>query len=279
MVRVIVLGLVLTAPFVSATAHAEEEPLPPPPIVISAPRVEVWAALTTVEGILATEGGQATVDLRPGGAIRRHADAKAEPLAPGWTSTPVLAFVAPRILILGEETPATWTSIELDELDPLRTRVRIEHAGIAAGVKVAAAAEEHDAAFVARLAKRFPAKPDPVVAAWTSLVGIWEERSEAGREVLARWTIAFDTSDGPGATDRTAISLERRAEDDGSVDRWVFWRQNESGRWIEWSNRWSDLGSRAFSIETPPHDGVVEMEIIEGCIGRAFRWTRAAEPK
>lgn len=284
---------------------AESEPLPPPPIVISAPRADVWAALTTVEGLSTRDGGQVTVDLRPGGAIRRHADARAAADAAGWTTTAVLAFVAPRLLVLGGDTPSAWTSIELDALDRLRTRVRFEHVGIAPGSKADARADADDAASVARLRKRFPNRPDPVVTALTPLVGTWEERSEQGGPVLARWTIAVDPGDEPEARAArpeglpASASLTRKPTGDGGADRWVFWREAASGRWIGglvgggrpweidpyecggigWSDRFGELGGVTYSMEHPPAGGEVAVVRIDGCIGNGFRWTPVAEPK
>ena len=298
--RITALLLVLWAFVPARPVCAESEPLPPPPIVISAPRADVWAALTTVEGLFALYGGQVTVDLRPGGAIRRHADARAAADAAGWTTTPVLAFVAPRLLVLGGDTPSAWTSIELDALDRLRTRVRFEHVGVAPGSNGGSRADAEDAASVARLRKRFPSRPDPVVTALTPLVGTWEERSEQGGPVLARWTIAVEPGEAldgrPAghAPKPASASMERRATGDGGADRWVFWRETGSGRWIGglvdggrsweidpyecggigWTDRWGELGSLTYSIEHPPKDGTAEMERIDGCLGEGFRWTR-----
>ncbi len=298
--RFAALVLMLGAPVLARPAWGETEPLPPPPILISAPRADVWAALTTVEGVVATDGGQASVDLKPGGAIRRHPDASAALDDPGWTATPVLAFVAPRIPLLGG-TATTWTSIELDELDALRTRVRIEHVGVRPGSKEEAPADAADRALVGRLRKRFPKRPDPVVAAFTPLAGAWEERSDAGGEVVARWTIAVEAGDERVSTEQPFVTLERKEAGDGGVDRWVFWREAESGRWIgglaaggrpeawevhpyggggiAWSNRWCELGPTSMSIGQPARDGVLEVERVVGCFGEGFRWTRPADTK
>lgn len=190
--RLVILVLIGSFDSGMRSARAETEPLPDPPVVLFASRTDVWKALTTAEGIAATDGGQAVVDLRPGGAIRWHSDPRAQADAAGWTSRSVLVFVAPRLLVLGDDAPATWTVIELDELDSRRTRMRIEHAGVAAGSKVEMAAEETDRALVVRLSKRFPVQPDPVVAALSPLVGAWAERADGGVDVVARWTRAVE---------------------------------------------------------------------------------------
>jgi len=298
--RLAALLLVLGASIPERPAWGDMEPLPPPPIVISAARADVWATLTTVEGIVATDGGQATVDLRPGGAIRRHADAAAAADDPGWTATPVLAFVAPRLLLLGD-TATAWTSIELDELDALRTRLRIEHVGVRPGSAEDASASEADRARVSRLRKRFPRQPDPVVAAFTPLAGAWEERSDAGGDVLARWTIVVEAGDEKDQTRQPSVTLECKEAGDDGVERWVFWREAESGRWIGgiaaggqlgtwevhpyasggvgWSSRWGEVGPTSISIARPADDSGVEVMKIEGCFGEGFRWTRVVDAR
>jgi len=299
-----VLALALCAPLGVRSTMADEEPLPDPPILISAPRQDVWAALTTAAGLAALEGGQATVDLRPGGSIRRHADAKAPADAAGWRTWPVLAYVAPRLLVLGGDTPAGWTSVELDALDRLRTRVRIEHVGGPTGSTERVRMEADDAAFVARLRRRFPSRPDPVVTALMPLIGSWEERSEEGGPVLAWWTIEvgrgdelYGRSEGRARKPASA-SLERKEASDGSVDRWIFWREAESGRWIGGrvgggaseldpyegggigiTDRRGELGALTYSIERPAADEEIAVERIEGCIGVGFRWRRAGSAK
>jgi len=302
--RPLVLVLALLAPWPARPAHAEWDPLPPPPVVISAPRADVWAALTTAEGIVTTDGGQAIVDLRLGGSIRRHPDPNAGVGDAGWTSRTVLAFAPPRLLLLADDTPTTWTALELDALDGLRTRLRVEHVGVVAYSQAALAAEAADRALVVRLEKRFPKRPDPVVTAFTALAGTWEERRDgkpdAEREVLARWTIAVEPGD-EAADAPPSVALERASPTGERIERWVYWREAQTGRWIGglvdgagiaayeltpyasggigWSCLRSLPGPEAISIEALPRDGVVDVDRVYGCIGEGFRWTRTAVAK
>ncbi len=296
--RILAIALVVSFASSGRSARAEWEPLPDPPIVFDASRTDVWKAVTTAQGIAALEGGVATVDLRPGGTIRRHADPTAEADAEGWTSRSVLAFVAPRLLLLGDETPATWTVIEFDELDSRRTRMRIEHVGVVAGSKAATMAEAEDRGLVARLEKRFPKQPDAVIAALTPLVGTWEERADGRDEVVARWTIAVEAGV-DDQMDPPSVSLLRTLIAGDGSEHWVYWKDAESGRWVGglvegaraagweigsgrdgsvWlSNRWAE---RATYIQPPQRDGSVKVGTSEGCCGGAlYRWTRATEAR
>jgi hypothetical protein len=294
--RVLLVALSLVA-LDARRVVAEQVPPPPPPIVISAAKDTVWAALTTVEGIVATDGGQATVDLRPSGAIRRHADARAAADAPGWTSTRVLAIVAPRLLVLGGDGPTSSTAIELDALDDERTRLRIEHTGVVAGTDEATATDEHDRRLVTRLLARFPPKPDPVVAAAQLLVGSWDERADVDQPVVARWTVVVHSEEREPRRE-PAVTFERVTLDGSETERWAFWRDPRSGRWaggvvngtppaaweirafrnqgLAWSDEWHELGGRTIVIEAPPRDDAVTVMTVEGCLGTQARWTRSA---
>jgi len=216
----------------------------------------------------------------------------------------VLAYVSPRLLLLGDDTPTTWTALELDALDGLRTRLRLEHVGVAANSKAAGAAEASDRAFVARLERVLPQKPDPVVAAFTALAGAWEERrlgrTGAELDVLRRWTVAVD----PGDVElelQPSVVLEGTSPTGGRLERWVFWREAESARWIGalvvggelaayevtphasgaigWFWRWAMPGPEEVSIGPAARDGSVRVWRTYGCCGEGFDWTRAAVAK
>ena len=80
-------------------------------VEIAHPPGQVWAALTTAEGLGAWFGDQATIDLRPGGAARMT-----------WTGGPTAEMRVERV-----EEPTvfgfTWQIYGLPEDDPRRTYV------------------------------------------------------------------------------------------------------------------------------------------------------------
>jgi len=88
-------------------------------VELAHPPAEVWAALTTAEGLGTWFGNEATIDLRPGGSARMR-----------WTGGPTVELQVERV-----EEPAvfgfTWPIYGLPEDDPRRTYVEftLEPAG------------------------------------------------------------------------------------------------------------------------------------------------------
>jgi uncharacterized protein YndB with AHSA1/START domain len=88
-------------------------------VEIAHPPAEVWAALTTAEGLGTWFGNEATIDLRPGGSARMS-----------WTDGPTVHMRVERV-----EEPVvfgyTWPVYGLPEDDPRRTYVEftLEPAG------------------------------------------------------------------------------------------------------------------------------------------------------
>jgi uncharacterized protein YndB with AHSA1/START domain len=88
-------------------------------VELAHPPAEVWAALTTAEGLGTWFGNEATIDLRPGGPARMR-----------WTGGPAVEMRVERV-----EEPAvfgfTWPIYGLPEHDPRRTYVEftLEPAG------------------------------------------------------------------------------------------------------------------------------------------------------
>jgi len=88
-------------------------------VELAHPPAEVWAALTTAEGLGTWFGNEATIDLRPGGSARMR-----------WTGGPTVELRVERV-----EEPAvfgfTWPIYGLPEDDPRRTYVEftLEPAG------------------------------------------------------------------------------------------------------------------------------------------------------
>ena len=80
-------------------------------VELAHPPAEVWAALTTAEGLGTWFGNEATIDLRPGGSARMR-----------WTGGPTVELQVERV-----EEPAvfgfTWPIYGLPEDDPRRTYV------------------------------------------------------------------------------------------------------------------------------------------------------------
>lgn len=95
-------------------------------IQVAHPPDQVWAALTTAEGLGAWFGNQATIDLRPGGAARME-----------WTDGSAQDMRVERV-----EVPAvfgfTWHISGLPEDDPRRTYVEftLEPAGAGTRLRV-----------------------------------------------------------------------------------------------------------------------------------------------
>lgn len=88
-------------------------------VQIACPPVQVWAALTTAEGLGSWFGNEATIDLRPGGSARMS-----------WADGPTVEM---RIERVQEPTVFgfTWPIFGLPEEDPRRTYVEftLEPAG------------------------------------------------------------------------------------------------------------------------------------------------------
>jgi uncharacterized protein YndB with AHSA1/START domain len=80
-------------------------------VEIAHPPAQVWAALTTAEGLASWFGNEATIDLRPGGAARMS-----------WADGPTVEMRVERV-----EEPTvfgfTWQIEGLPEDDPRRTYV------------------------------------------------------------------------------------------------------------------------------------------------------------
>jgi uncharacterized protein YndB with AHSA1/START domain len=95
-------------------------------VELAAPPGEVWAALTTAEGLGAWFGDEAVIDLRPGGAARMS-----------WAGGYTVEMRVERV-----EEPAvfgfTWQISELPEDDPRRTYVEftLEPAGAGTRLRV-----------------------------------------------------------------------------------------------------------------------------------------------
>ncbi|MBL9088990.1 MAG: SRPBCC domain-containing protein [Planctomycetia bacterium] len=263
-------------------AHADRPPTPPPPVVISAPRADVFAAMTTVEGIVATDGGAAIVDLRTGGTIRRHRDREARPDAAGWTTQRVLAVVAPRLLVVEGPAADETTVVELDALDAVRTRLRFEHVRPAG----ATGPDEGDQALVSRLRRRFPDRPDPLLAVATPWAGAW--RAAPGS----------DASEARLAIEITATTVVVRLEGTAFDGHWGFTRDPVTARWagvaldgppVAWRVE-ADAGGLRFGDDhadiptdlglVPDDDGGLRLEGVEGCLGvPPVRFVRVAAAK
>lgn len=263
-------------------AHADRPPTPPPPVVISAPRADVFAAMTTVEGIVATDGGAAIVDLRTGGTIRRHPDREARPDAAGWTTQRVLAVVAPRLLVVEGPAADETTVVELDALDAVRTRLRFEHVRPAG----ATGPDEGDHALVSRLRRRFPDRPDPVLAVATPWAGAWRaapgaEASEARLSIEVTATTVVVRLDGTAFDGRWGLTL------DPTSARWscvaldgppVAWSLAADGAALWFGDDHADDPTDLGLV--PDDDGGLRLEVVEGCLGAPpVRFVRVAAAK
>jgi uncharacterized protein YndB with AHSA1/START domain len=93
-------------------------------VELAHPPVEVWAALTTAEGLGAWFGNEATIDLRPGGTARMR-----------WTGGPTVDMRVERV-----EEPTvfgfTWQIYGLPEDDPRRTYVEFTLEAAGAGTRL-----------------------------------------------------------------------------------------------------------------------------------------------
>ena len=91
---------------------------------IAHPPRQVWAALTTAEGLAAWFGNEATIDLRPGGSARMR-----------WTSGESADMRVERV-----EEPTvfgfTWHIYGLPEDDPRRTYVEFTLEPVGAGTRL-----------------------------------------------------------------------------------------------------------------------------------------------
>lgn len=93
-------------------------------VELAHPPAEVWAALTTAEGLGTWFGNEATIDLRPGGSARMR-----------WTGGPTVELQVERV-----EEPAvfgfTWPIYGLPEEDPRRTYVEFTLEPLGAGTRL-----------------------------------------------------------------------------------------------------------------------------------------------
>ena len=93
-------------------------------IELAHPPVQVWAALTTAEGLGTWFGNEATIDLRPGGSARMS-----------WADGPTVEMRVERM-----EEPTvfgfTWPIFGLPEDDPRRTYVEFTLEPAGAGTRL-----------------------------------------------------------------------------------------------------------------------------------------------
>ena len=94
-------------------------------VELAHPPADVWAALTTAEGLAAWFGNEATIDLRPGGAARMR-----------WSEAGFTAEM--RVERVEEPTVFgfTWHIFGLPEEDPRRTYVEFTLEPAAAGTRL-----------------------------------------------------------------------------------------------------------------------------------------------
>lgn len=129
------------APAPAGPAHAAD-PLAPLAIerVIELPRVEVWKLVSTSAGWWQSLGAEAHVELRPGGKFELLFNSTAPEGQRGSEGCTVLSIVPNQMLSFTWNAPPkfehararrTWVVLHLDELDPARTRLRIDHLGFA----------------------------------------------------------------------------------------------------------------------------------------------------
>ncbi len=93
-------------------------------VELAHPPADVWAALTTAEGLAAWFGDEAAIDLRPGGSARMS-----------WAGGPTVDMRVERV-----EEPAvfgfTWPVYGLPEDDPRRTYVEFTLEPVGAGTRL-----------------------------------------------------------------------------------------------------------------------------------------------
>ncbi|MEV8441999.1 SRPBCC domain-containing protein [Actinosynnema sp. NPDC051121] len=93
-------------------------------VEIARPPEAVWAAITTAEGLGAWFGDEATIDLRPGGAVRMS-----------WNDGPTVEMRVERV-----EEPTvfgfTWPVFGLPEDDPRRTYVEFRLEPVGTGTRL-----------------------------------------------------------------------------------------------------------------------------------------------
>jgi uncharacterized protein YndB with AHSA1/START domain len=93
-------------------------------VELAHPPAEVWAALTTAEGLGTWFGNEATIELRPGGSARMR-----------WTGGPTVEMRVERV----EERAVfgfTWPIYGLPEDDPRRTYVEFTLEPAGAGTRL-----------------------------------------------------------------------------------------------------------------------------------------------
>jgi uncharacterized protein YndB with AHSA1/START domain len=93
-------------------------------VELAAPPGQVWAAITTAEGLAAWFGDEATIDLRPGGTARMS-----------WTGGPTADMRIERV-----EEPTvfgfTWPIYGMPEDDPRRTYVEFTLEPVGTGTRL-----------------------------------------------------------------------------------------------------------------------------------------------
>ena len=142
-------------------------------IDVPAPQQAVFDALTTSDGFRSWAAPVARVDLRIGGEIESNYDAAAKLGQPGNIHNRILAYVAPRLLVIrnvqappGFADPElfakTVTTIELARLDDSHTRVTLTNSGYGPGPgfdRLYRHFEWGDAYTLAELRRRFETGP------------------------------------------------------------------------------------------------------------------------
>jgi uncharacterized protein YndB with AHSA1/START domain len=102
--------------------------------VIEAPVDAVWAALTTKEGQESWNVAHAEIDLKIGGKIRTHYDAKGRIGDPNTIENTILCFEPKRMLAIQVMNPPEkfpyenaikkmWTVLHFEDAGPSRTRL------------------------------------------------------------------------------------------------------------------------------------------------------------
>jgi uncharacterized protein YndB with AHSA1/START domain len=134
------LPLALAVPVVAAEAESGYQR----EAVITGPRDLVWTLLTTEDGIRSWLAPQAEVDLRVGGLVRTHQDARGRLGDAQTTVSRILALKPKKAISLKlEQAPdgypmaqfieGTWYQIALDALPGGKTRIRCVGNGLATG--------------------------------------------------------------------------------------------------------------------------------------------------
>lgn len=104
--------------------------------IIDAPLDEVWAAMTTKEGLESWNVAHAEIELKVGGKMLTHYDPKGKIGDPGTIENTILSFEPkhmfsikatkpPENFPLKEAIKSVWTVMYFDEIGPKQTRCRV----------------------------------------------------------------------------------------------------------------------------------------------------------